>query len=152
MRHHHFMRQFTTFKKNTFAIYGWDNLFRISVIDAEFAAVFGLPIDIEVHDHWKRTAFVVLKLVDVAFIETAFFVQRIVKFVARDARVTFPIEEQNEAVHEVEKTVFMHVIVAAVEPINLVAADEFVLQKHIVVADTRIFELIISVQCFQIGF
>ena len=120
-------------------------MFRITVIDAEFAAVFGLPIGVEVHYHRKRAAFVVLKLVDVAFVETAFFVQRIVKFVARDARVTFPIEEQNEAVHEVKKTVFMHIVVAAVEPINLIAADEFVFQNHAVVADACIFKLIIGV-------
>lgn len=112
--------QLTTFEKHTLAALRANGLLVVGMVDAQFAAILLLPIVIEVHNHRKFAAFVVLKLVEVLGIKTAFFVESIMKFIAFNTRVAGVIKEKDKAIHEVKKAVFVDIIVGAVEPVNFI--------------------------------
>ncbi|MEY4902369.1 MAG: hypothetical protein RLZZ292_184 [Bacteroidota bacterium] len=94
----------------------------MKVMNTQFAAIFGLPIGIQIHDHRVRPTAIVAKLVKVFFIKTPFFVERVMKFVACYIGITRLIEKQHEGIHEIEKRILMDVFMFSVEPINFVAA------------------------------
>ena len=144
------MFQFVAFEKNAGAVARRDGLQVIVVVDAQFAAVLFLPAGIEVHDHGKRPAFVVAELVEVFFIKTAFFVQRIMEFVAGNAGVAAAVEVTDKLVHQFEKMVFVQVVVQGIEPVNLVAPDAFVVLEQRIVSDAGREHLTVRIQFIEI--
>ena len=141
--HQHFMQHFATFEENAFAIFGRNRLQIIGVMYAQFAPVGGYPIGIQIHNHRIRPTFVVAKLVKVFSVKTTRFVQRVVKFVARNTRVTRCVEVGDEVVHKFKKLAFVHVLMSAVEPINLIISNQFVVILDRIVADTCRKELFV---------
>ena len=99
MRFQYLMFQFIAFKKNALAIEWGNGLRVIGMINAQLPAVLALPIGIQVHDHRKYPAVVAPKLIQVALVKTAFFVQCIMKFIPGDARIASTVEVNHKIVH-----------------------------------------------------
>jgi hypothetical protein len=74
------------------------------------------------------------------------------KFIARNARVAGAIEVTHEAVHERKKADFKRVVVAAVEPMDFIVSDKFIVILHQIVANSRRLQLFFGIQSEQIGF
>ena len=119
----HLMLQFIAFEKHTLAIEWRDGLRMIGVINTQLTTVLALPIGIQVHDHGKYPAIVAPKLIQVALVKTAFFVQRIMKFIPGDARITSTVEVNHKIVHQIEKEILGYIFVQSIQPVNLVAAQ-----------------------------
>ena len=78
----------------------------ILVVNGQFSAVGLLPIGIQVHNHRKSATGVVLKLIEVFFVKTAWFIPGVMKFVPRNARVTSLVE----VLREHKKGIFVHIL------------------------------------------
>lgn len=62
------------------------------------------------------------KLVEMLFVETSFFIQCIMKLVACDTCIAGFIQVDYKSIHDVEETVFVYVVMAAIQPVNDVAS------------------------------
>ena len=105
------MLQFIAFEKHTLAIEWGDGLRMVGVINTQLTTVLALPVGIQVHDHRKYSAVVAPKLIQVALVKTAFFVQCIMKFIPGDARITSTVEVNHKIVHHVEKEILGNILV-----------------------------------------
>jgi len=130
------MHEFIAFEKHTFAVCRRDGLYMILMVYTQFSAICWLPIVVQVHNYGKGAAFIALKLIEVFFVKTADIVPGIVKFISRNARVARLIEQLHEQIHLVKKSIFMRVVVAAVEPVNLIFSDQLVIRLYLIVANT----------------
>jgi len=146
------MFQFIAFEKNALAIEWSDGLCMIGVINAQLPGILALPVGIQVHDHRKNPAVVAPKLVQVALVKTAFFVQRIMKFIPGNARITSTVEVNYKIVHQIEKEILGNIFMQAIQPVNLIAAQQFILYMHCPIANARFPKLLVMVQCEQICF
>ena len=139
----HFVLQFAAFEKHTFAIEGRDRLDIVAVVDAEFAAVFFLPVAVQVHDHGNGPVLVVAKLVQVPFVKGTFFVQSVMKFVAGDASVAASVQVDHKTIHEVEKIIFMRIVVGPVKPVDQITPHPFILHQRCVIANARRMQTVV---------
>ena len=96
---------------------------RILKINAQFAAIGEFPVGVEIENHGVLSAGVGFKLIEMFFVETAFFVKGIVELVAADARVASLIQKHHKGVHDVEEIVFVLIFMGSVEPKNLVGTN-----------------------------
>ena len=138
------MQEFTAFEKDALAAFGWDILLCAILMNAEFAAVFRLPVCIEIHDHGILTAGVIVKLIEMRFVKATFFVDGIMKFIACDASIAGGIEIADEAVHLIEEVIFAGLIVRAVEPVYHIAAYWLIVRDGAVIACAGISEAFFS--------
>jgi len=149
------MLQFAAFEKDTLATEWGNGLYMVGVVNAQFTTIFRHPKLIEVQDHGKGPAFVAAKLIEVALVKTAFFIQGVMKFVAANASITALVQVKHKAIHQVKKAGFQGVMVLAVQPINLVTPGTLILVVHLLIADSGGVELLASMQvdqmCFQLG-
>lgn len=132
-----FVFEFAAFEENTFTIDGGYVLGVTGVMDAQFPAVAFRPFGVQIHDHGILPAGIVAELVEVFFVKTSCRVQCIMKFIAGYSCVASGVQVQDKTVHEVEKIVFVHVIVFAVEPVDHVAAVELVVYYQGIVSSSR---------------
>ncbi len=95
-------------------------------MDAQLAAIGNYPTGVKVHNHGVLPAAVVLKLVDMLFVKAAHFVQGVMKLVAGYPCVAGIVKVCHKAVHQVEEIILGGIVMLAVEPVDLVVADEFV--------------------------
>lgn len=108
-------------KKNAFAIH-WRYEFSVAIlVYAQFAAVGGHPIFVEVHHHRILPATIIFKLIKVLFVKTAWLIQCIMKLVTCYPGKAGAVQMRHKAVHQVKKNIFGGVIMQAVQPVNLVA-------------------------------
>lgn len=121
-----FVFEFATFEENAFTVDRGYVLGVTGVMDAKFPAVAFRPFGIQVHDHRVLSAGIVAELVEVFFVKTSCRVQCVMKFVAGYSGVASGVQVQYKTVHEVEKFVFVYVIMFAVEPVDHVAAVQLV--------------------------
>lgn len=56
------------------------------------------------------------------------------KFVAANGRVAGAVQKNNERIHQVEESVFVYIVMLAVEPVNDIASEEVILFKLLQVA------------------
>jgi hypothetical protein len=87
------MQQFIALEENEFSNLGRNGLLSPFVINAKLPTICHLPITVEIHNHGKLPTVVIAKLVEMFFIETSFFVERIMKFIAGDAGVASGIQK-----------------------------------------------------------
>ena len=83
----HLVLQLIAFKKHTLAVARLYYLNMVAVINAQFTPVLLLPLRVQIHDHRKRPALVVSKLIEVFFVKTTLCIQRIMEFVTGDTRI-----------------------------------------------------------------
>ena len=140
------MLQFIAFEKHTLAIEWGNGLCMVGVINTQLTTVLALPVGIQVHDHRKYPTIVAPKLIQVALVKTAFFVQRIMKFIPGDARITSTVEVNHKIVHHVEKEILGNILVQSIQPVDLVAAQQFILYMHCPIANARFPKLLVMVQ------
>lgn len=146
------MFQFAAFKKDTFALGRVDVLCGAMLVDAEFTAISGLPICIEVHDHRVLPAVVVLKLIYMLFVKATCIVQSIVKFVSRNACVAGAVQIQHKFVHQFEEQIFIGIVVTFIQPVNLITSVQFVLGNQGMISGSCILHQLISVQSTEVDF
>ncbi|CAK9254280.1 unnamed protein product [Sphagnum jensenii] len=114
-----------------------------------FAAVGGEPGFIQVHDHGVAAVAVSAKAVEVREIETALPISRIVKLIARDAGIATGIEMGDEAIYEIEKVILRYVVVAAVEPVDHIAAYLVVMILFCFAAYACVVEPVDGEECIE---
>lgn len=122
-----FVFEFAAFEENAFTVNRRYVLGVTGVMDAQFPAVAFRPLSVQIHDHRILPAGIVAELVEVFFIKTSGRVQCIMKFVAGYSGVASGVQVQYKTVHEVEKIVFVWIVVLAVEPVDHVAAVQLVM-------------------------
>jgi len=74
------------------------------------------------------------------------------KFIPGDARIASTVEVNHKIVHQVEKEILCHILVESIQPVDLVAAQQFILYMHFPIADARFPKLLVMVQGEQICF
>lgn len=146
----HLVFQFIAFKKHAPPVYGRNILGAALLMDAQLSPVSCLPAIVQVHDHRKLPAVVVFKLIKVLFVKTTFLVQRVVKFIAPDSGITGCIQVAYKSIHQVKKAVFMDIFMLAVEPVNHVAAEKFIMGNLLVVSCARRLKLFSGVKFHQV--
>ena len=146
------MLQFATFKKDTLTTEWGNGLYMVAVVNTQFTTIFRHPLLIEVQNHGKSPAFVAAKLIEVAFVKTAFFIQGVMEFVTTNAGVTALVQVKHKAIHQVKKAGFQGVMVLSIQPINLVTPGALILVVDILIADPGGVELLASVQVDQMCF
>lgn len=152
LRQQDFVLQLAAFEKHTLTTEWGNGLYMVVVVNAQFTTIFRHPLLIEVQDHGKSPAFVAAKLIEVAFVKTAFFIQGVMEFIATNAGITTLVQVKHKAVHQFKKAGFQRVMVLAIQPINLVAPGALILMVHLLIADPGGVELLASVQVDQMGF
>lgn len=120
------MFRFGAFEEHAFAVGGGNALLVPRVVDAKFTTICQYPISVQVHDHGIGAIAVALKLVQVFFVESAFFVKGVMEFITGNAGVTGTVEVFDEAIHQIEKGVFVRVVMLAAQPVDTVAPYPFV--------------------------
>ena len=80
------------------------------------------------------------------FIETSFFVQGVMKFIPGYPRKASTVQVTDKTVHQVEKTIFVDIVMRPVEPVYLVTPDQFVVGKKRIVANSRREQLLVGIQ------
>lgn len=116
---------------------------RILKINAQFAAIGEFPVGVEIENHGVLSAGVGFKLVEVFFIETAFFVKGIMELIAGDARVASLIQKHHKGVHDVEESVFVLIFMDSVEPKKFVGTNGGVEMGLIAIASFGRNELVV---------
>lgn len=133
----YFVFQFTAFKEHAFAS-GWsNNLHLIVQVNTQFPAIFFLPSCIQIHDHRIGAAFIIPELVKVFFVKGAFFIQRVMKLISGDTGIAGTVQVADKMIHQIEKSIFVRVVVPAVEPVYFIASYQIVVDKKVVVPYTR---------------
>ncbi len=116
------------------------------MVNTQFAAIGILPVGIQIHNHRICPTFIIPKLVKMLFVETSFFVQSVMKFIAGYPCKTSAVQVTDKAVHQVEKTIFMQIVMLPVKPVDLVAPDQFVVGEECIIANTRCKQLLVGIQ------
>lgn len=93
-----------------------------------------------------------MELIEVALVKTSFFIQGIMKFIAGNACVTTLIQVNYKAIQQVKKTVFLLMLVLAIQPKNLVAPGALIRMVYILIADSGSVEMLAGVQVDQMCF
>src|SRR5438128_141927 len=124
MHRQYLVLELAAFEKHAAAIDGRNALIgKPGRVYAKLAAVGLHPAFVEVKDHGKLAAVVAAKLVAVPLVAGAGFIKRVVKFVVADAGVAAFVEVVYEVVHAVEEGELEGIGMAAVEPVDAVAAE-----------------------------
>lgn len=148
----YFVCELTAFKEYTFPVYRRDVLQAIGMVYEQFAAIFFFPIRIEVHDHGILPAAIVPELIHVFFVETTFFIQCIMKFVPGNASITGRVQIADKMVHQVKKIILVEIIVLAVQPVNAIAPDGFILQHKCFITGSGRYQLLFCIKRYQVRF
>lgn len=129
------MFQLAAFEENRFAPHRIDFLRGFpGMMDGKLPAVAGNPVCVEVNDHRVLPAGIAAELVNMFFVKTTRFVQRIMEFVTIDAGIAGIVQVQDKCIHQHKKGVFVDIIMFFVQPVNEVAAHGFVMRNQLPVA------------------
>lgn len=117
------MLQITAFEKYYFTI-RWRNIQAVIFLKyPQLSSIFCFPAIVEVHDHGEFPAVIILELVQMPFIGATYWIQRIMKFIPVNSRVTGAIQVNDELIHQIKKSILKFVLMFAVKPVDLVRPE-----------------------------
>lgn len=121
-------------------------------MNTEFSAIASLPIWVQVHDHGVLPLLIATKLIQVFFVETTGFIQRIVKFIIRDSGVAAFVQITDKQVHPVEKFIFKGIVMTFVKPMDFITSYVLVLHKERPIANTGRKQLLFKIKGLEVVF
>lgn len=139
------MWKFIAFKEYAFTTHRRNILQMIFMMDAQFAAVIRYPVLVEVHDHRILSDIIVSELINMLFVKSILFIHGVMEFISCNPCITSPVQVNNKGINEVQKMMFMGVIMAPVQPVYFVASYCLIMRYQDLVSNACGKHLVISV-------